>query len=123
MAAFKIEFANGRAAIEVGLNTKSKGEKFFVRLEVDGDLKLKTFAPDDIRIIVGIVAKMTETATMNILISNEAEDAEMEKLLEATEAKNKAEAPTAPTVPPEQTHSIEDILDALTGLDELEGPN
>jgi len=123
MAAFKIEFANGRAAIEVGLNTKSKGEKFFVRLEVDGDLKLKTFAPDDIRIIVGIVAKMTETATMNILISNEAEDAEMEKLLEATEAKNKAEAPTAPTVPPEQAHSIEDILDALTGLDELEGPN
>ena len=123
MAAFKIEFANGRAAIEVGLNTKSKGEKFFVRLEVDGDLKLKTYAPDDIRVIVGIVAKMTETATMNILISNEAEDAEMEKLLEATEAKNKAEAPTAPTVPPEQTHSIEDILDALTGLDELEGPN
>jgi len=123
MAAFKIEFANGRAAIEVGLNTKSKGEKFFVRLEVDGDLKLKTYVPDDIRVIVGIVAKMTETATMNILISNEAEDAEMEKLLEATEAKNKAEAPTAPTVPPEQTHSIEDILDALTGLDELEGPN
>ena len=123
MAAFKIEFANGRAAIEVGLNTKSKGEKFFVRLEVDGDLKLKTYVPDDIRVIVGIVAKMTETATMSILISNEAEDAEMEKLLEATEAKNKAEAPTAPTVPPEQTHSIEDILDALTGLDELEGPN
>jgi len=123
MAAFKIEFANGRAAIEVGLNTKSKGEKFFVRLEVDGDLKLKTYVPDDIRVIVGIVAKMTETATMNILISNEAEDAEMEKLLEATEAKNKAEAPTAPTVPPEQAHSIEDILDALTGLDELEGPN
>ena len=123
MAAFKIEFANGRAAIEVGLNTKSKGEKFFVRLEVDGDLKLKTYVPDDIRVIVGIVAKMTETATMSILISNEAEDAEMEKLLEATEAKSKAEAPTAPTVPPEQTHSIEDILDALTGLDELEGPN